>query len=110
MNPFPNFILAYPEADIPLDGVRAWLLQGQEDGEVVFVHFEKETVVPEHAHGEQWEIVLEGSVEMTMNGETRNYGKGESFHIPASVPHSGLVHAGYRSMIVFEERDRYVPK
>ena len=106
---FPEPVSSLPLADVPLEGVTARLLQG-DNGEVVFVHFEKDTIVPEHTHGGQCEFTLDGEVDLTVDGETRTYRKGEHFSIPAGVPHSGFVHAGYKAIMVFEERDRYRAK
>jgi quercetin dioxygenase-like cupin family protein len=63
--------------------------------------------VPEHRHGEQWELVVGGEVELTVNGESRVYRVGESFHIPANTPHSAQVRAGYRGLAIFAQPDRY---
>lgn len=107
--PFPAPVASFPRADIPLEGVSAWLLQGEKAGQVVFAHFEKDTPVATHSHGAQLEIVLAGEVELTIGSHTRTYRKGEHFAIPSGKPHAALVRAGYKAVIVFEERDRYKP-
>ena len=38
--------------------------------------------VPEHAHGAQWGVVLEGAVEFTIGGETRTYRRGDTYFVP----------------------------
>lgn len=44
---------------------------------------------PEHFHPRQKECfeVLEGSIRAVVGGEERTYGAGESFEVPAGVPH-----------------------
>lgn len=45
--------------------------------------------LPEHQHiHEQVTNVLEGELEMTLNGHTRHFGPGSVICIPSDVPHS----------------------
>ena len=106
---FPDFIKGFPEADLPFPGVAAWLVQGA-DSQVVFAQFDETIDVPEHAHEEQWEIVVAGKVLLKMEGTEREYRAGESFFIPAGVPHGATVEAGYRAIIIFNEPGRYQAK
>mgnify|MGYP001813331544 CR=1 FL=1 len=108
MDQFPDFIQGLPEADIPFQGVTGHLLQG-EDQQVIFMEATEDTPVPEHRHKAQWELVVAGRVDLTMGGETRTYGPGEAFFVPEGAPHSALVHAGFRSVIFFDQADRYRP-
>jgi len=52
---FPGPILRLPAADIPIDGISAYLAQG-EHFQMVFMSFEKDTIVPAHSHAEQWKL------------------------------------------------------
>jgi quercetin dioxygenase-like cupin family protein len=106
---FPEPILNLPEADIPLDGIRAYLSQG-EDHQIIFMEFEKDVDLPEHSHESQYGIVLEGMIELTMHGETKAYKKGDRYFIPKDVVHSGKIYAGYADMTFFNQKDRYKPK
>lgn len=106
---FPGFVTSLPEVELPLAGARGWLLQGEKQ-QVVFAEFSETSDVPEHAHAEQWEIVLSGSAELRMGDESREHKTGDDFFIPAGVTHSATVRAGYRAIIVFNERGRYVRK
>ena len=63
--------------------------------------------LPPHAHLAQWGTVLEGCVELTMNGETRTCLPGDSYNIPAGVEHGAEVQAGSKVIDIFEEPDRY---
>ncbi len=106
---FPEMVRQLPEADVPFPGVRVWISRG-EDHQVVFVDIDSAGEVPPHSHGEQWEVVIEGEVELTVDGETKRFGPGESFHIPAGSVHSAKFLSHYRSVGMFAERDRYKAK
>ena len=106
---FPEPILNLPKADIPLDGISAYLSQG-EDHQIIFMEFESDVDLPEHSHESQYGIVLEGKIELTMNGETKTYKKGDRYFIPKGVVHSGKIYAGYADMTFFNQKDRYKSK
>ena len=106
---FPDFIRALPEIDLPIEGARGWLMQG-EGQQTVFVEFDRTTEVPEHTHAEQWEFPLAGSVRFRMPDGERVHLPGEHFYIPAGVPHSAVVSDGYRALMIFNSPDRYRPK
>ncbi len=106
---FPQFIQNLPEADVDLPGFTGRLLQSP-DHQAVLMSFDEDVVVPEHSHAEQWEFVVAGEVELTIDGATRTYRTGDSFHIPAGVTHGGLVKAGYRAVAFFDEPERYRPR
>jgi quercetin dioxygenase-like cupin family protein len=106
---FPEPITRLAEADIPLRGVRAYLSQA-ENHQIVFMEFAEDTLVPEHSHGSQWEIVLEGRVELSIDGVKRVYSKGDRFFIPKGVKHSACVFAGYTAFAFFDQADRYKAK
>jgi quercetin dioxygenase-like cupin family protein len=106
MNDFPAFLDHLPELDVDLPGFSGRLLQA-ESHQIAFMRFDTDVVVPEHRHGEQWELVVAGELELTMGGESRTYRVGESFHIPAETPHSAAVKAGYRGLAIFDQPDRY---
>jgi quercetin dioxygenase-like cupin family protein len=106
---FPEPITSLTEADIPLRGVRAYLSQA-DNHQIVFMEFAEDTLVPEHSHGSQWEIVLEGRVELSVDGVKRIYSKGDRFFIPEGVKHSAYVFAGYAAFAFFDQADRYRAK
>jgi quercetin dioxygenase-like cupin family protein len=105
----PEFLKGLPEIDLPIAGARGWLLQGDEQ-QVTFVEFDETIDVPEHQHAEQWELAIAGKVEMRLGGKTTIYTAGDSFVVPAGVPHGATVHAGYRALMVFNAPDRYRAK
>lgn len=106
---FPEAIRNLPEADIPIPGLTAYLLQA-EDHQIVFMHFSKAADVPSHSHLAQWAIVLEGRIDLTVEGKECTYTKGDRFYILARENHSAKIYAGYASMEFFEDKDRYKPK
>ena len=106
---FPEMITDLPRADLPLDGVRAWISQA-ETHQVVFFDIDPIGEVPPHSHGNQWGIVVEGEMELTIGGETRRYGPGDSYYIPAGVTHGAKFLSHFRAIDVFADAHRYHPK
>jgi quercetin dioxygenase-like cupin family protein len=103
---FPDPIVNLPEADVPVDGVRAYLSQS-EDHQIVFMEFSKDAVVPEHSHESQWAVVLEGRMDITIGGKERVLRKGDQYFIPKGVKHSAMIYAGYADVTFFDQKDRY---
>ncbi len=56
---FSEPIINLPKADIPLDGITAYLSQS-DTHQIIFMQFEKDIDLPEHSHAAQVGIVLEG--------------------------------------------------
>lgn len=106
---YPEVIRQLPEADIPFLGVRGWILQGI-NRQVVFMDIEPVGEVSEHAHGEQWGVVIQGEMELTIAGQARVYRKGDSYHIPAGAPHSATFRTRVKAIDFFADRDRYKVK
>jgi len=105
-NIFPEPIQKLALADIPIDGVTAYLSQA-EDHQIIFMQFEKEVDLPEHSHGSQWGIVLEGKIDLVIDGIRKTYMKGDRYFIEKGVKHSGRIYAGYADMTFFNQKDRY---
>lgn len=106
---FPQPITELPEADIPIDGLKAYLSQGSEH-QIVFMQFTKDFEMQEHSHESQWGIVFEGKIDLTIDGKMQTYRKGDRYFIPKGAIHSGKIYAGYSDMSFFNEPDRYVIK
>ena len=106
---YPEMITSLPEADIPFKGVRGWISQAP-DRQVVFMDIEPIGEVARHQHGEQWGVVVEGEMELTIGEQTRRYRAGESYHIPAGVEHGAKFLTHVRVIDVFAEADRYAAK
>jgi hypothetical protein len=111
MNPsdFPPFVRSLPEADLPFAGLRGWLLQS-ESGQVLFNESDIELPVPEHSHGDQWGVVLDGKIELTIGDQTRMYSRGDTYFIPAGTTHRALIYPGFRAVDYFADPDRYHPR
>ncbi|VEN74299.1 conserved hypothetical protein [Candidatus Desulfarcum epimagneticum] len=106
---FSELITGLPEADIPFEGVRGWISQGPR---VQTVFFEIEAIgeIPAHSHGAQWGVVVEGEMELTIEGESRACQKGDHYFIPGNAVHSAVFHKKTWVIDVFEDQDRYAEK
>ena len=65
-----------PEADIPIERIKAYLSQS-EDHQIIFMEFENDVDLPEHIHAAQIGMVLEGRIDLVINGEKTSYTKGD---------------------------------
>jgi quercetin dioxygenase-like cupin family protein len=106
---FPEPIRKLPRADIPLEGVTAYLSQG-ETHQILFMTFDRDLDLPEHAHGAQLGIVLEGRIDLVIGGVRRRFARGDRYFIPAGVRHSARIYAGYADVTFFDEPHRYSTK
>lgn len=98
---FPALALPFPESVVTSRAIRS------DAGLVVFFQFHKDMDLPAHAHGPQWGTVVAGDILLTIGDETRTFGPGDSYDIPAGVVHSARITAGTRVIDVFAEADRY---
>jgi quercetin dioxygenase-like cupin family protein len=106
---FPEPILDLPMADIPLEGVSAYLSQST-GHQILFMEFDRDVEFSEHSHESQWAVVLEGKIELVVEGVRRFYSKGDRFFIPKDARHSARIYAGYAAITFFDEEGRYQPK
>ena len=106
---FPDPIKNLPEADIPLNGIKAFLSQA-ENHQIIFMEFDEEAVLPEHSHAAQVGIVIQGKIELKIQDTLKAYEKGDIYYIPANAKHSGKIHAGYADVTFFDEPHRYEVK
>ncbi|MBU0497244.1 MAG: cupin domain-containing protein [Candidatus Thermoplasmatota archaeon] len=106
---FSEPIKSLPKVDIALQGVEGYIFQGI-DKQIVFLQFNQAVEIPKHTHDDQWEIVLNGCVDLFINGKSIRYVKGDHFFIPKDVVHAAKVFAGYAAIIFFNEKTRYIPK
>ncbi len=103
---YPDMISNLPEADIPFEGVKGRLMQGA-DQQIVFFEIDPIGKVAEHKHGDQWGVVFEGEMELTIGGETQTYRKGDHYFVPAGIPHSAVFKTKTYLMDVFADKKRY---
>lgn len=106
---FPKIVRSLPEADAPFRNISVWLLQGP-TASAIFVQAQRDSEVPEHAHGSQWGVVVSGELILTIDGNTKTYRPGEEYFIPAGTPHSAKLRAGVRVIDFFDDPNRYHPK
>ncbi len=106
---YPEFIVKLPEADLPFPGIVAHMLQGDR-GQAVFFTMEPGTEVPPHSHGDQWGVVLDGEMELTIGGQTRRYRPGDSYFVPAGTIHGAKFPARTRVFDLFADVARYKPR
>lgn len=65
---FPQPIRDLPQADIPLEGIKAYLSQS-DSHQIIFMEFGNDVDLPEHSHAAQIGFVLEGRIELTIDGK-----------------------------------------
>lgn len=106
---FPEPITRLPEADIPVEGINAFLSQS-ETHQIIFMHFQHDIELPEHTHNAQVGFVVDGNIDLTVNGIQHSYSKGDMYHIPKGAPHSAKIYAGYADITFFDEPNRYAVK
>lgn len=106
---FPEPILKLPEADIPIKGIKAYLSQSKTH-QIIFMEFSEDVDLPEHSHEGQWGVVLEGNIDLVIDGVKQTFGKGDRYFIPEGVRHSGKIYAGYADMTYFDQAARYKVK
>ena len=107
---YPEVITCLPEADVPFENAKAWILQA-DNSQLVFFEFQPDINLPEHSHRyAQWGIVIDGRMELTVDGKPRTCGKGGEYLIPAGAKHSAKFPCKTRVMDLFSEKHRYKPK
>jgi quercetin dioxygenase-like cupin family protein len=106
---FPEMITNLPEADIPIEGVQSHLFQG-EGQQFVFMSFENDVEVPEHSHEGQWGVVLDGEIELAIDGKKYTFKKGDTYFVPKGIKHGARIRRGYKDLTLFDQKDRYKAK
>jgi quercetin dioxygenase-like cupin family protein len=106
---FPEPILKLPKADIPIEGLKAYIAQGNHF-QVLYMEFEKDIIIEEHSHESQWGVVLEGQIDLTIDGKEFIFRKGDRYFIPKGVKHSSKIYKGYTDITFFNQKDRYKVK
>jgi quercetin dioxygenase-like cupin family protein len=108
--PLPSFVVnGLPMIQSPLQGVNGYLLQGAEI-QGLFFSVEAGVFFPEHSHEAQWGVVIEGEFDITVDGETTTYKKGDTYYIPEGVIHTGHYRTDVISFDVFNSKDKFKSK
>ncbi|MDP8314724.1 MAG: cupin domain-containing protein [Candidatus Celaenobacter antarcticus] len=105
-NPYPPMLRDLPEIDIPIEGIRGWLLKS-EDKQVVFFDIEPVGKMPDHSHCAQWGIMLDGKMKLTIGNDTKIYQKGDWYYIPEGIVHSAEFLTKVFVIDVFDDPNRY---
>jgi quercetin dioxygenase-like cupin family protein len=103
---YPEMIRDLPEVDVRLKGIRGWLLQGK-NRQIVFFEIQKGSDLPPHSHCEQWGLVVEGEMRLTIGGKLEVYRKGDSYFIPEGIVHSATFPEKVYAIDVFANPRRY---
>ena len=107
---YAKVITDLPEADIQSEGMRGWILQG-ENHQLVFLQMESNVRIPEHDHEYvEWAIVVEGEMELTVEGKISKHKRGDEVLIPAHAKHKARSLTGTRMVSLFSESARYRKK
>ncbi len=104
--PYADAITKLPRIKAPVAGVTGWLSQGP-GHQLVFFDLDPSAKIPPHSHGDQWGIVVEGEMELTIGGEARTYRRGDSYFIPAGVEHHAKFFKRTFAIDFFADGDRY---
>lgn len=108
-NEFPDFIKTFPRPDAPVE-LDARLAGGNHGLVMFYQGSDREIVVPTHVHGDQWGVVLSGTVRIQIGDELHVCGRGDTYFVPGGTPHTTWVEPGTRGLDIFEEHDRYTPE
>ncbi|NOZ03837.1 MAG: cupin domain-containing protein [FCB group bacterium] len=100
---FPPIIRNLPEADIPVEGLQSHLFQG-DNQQFIFMSFGNDADIPEHSHEAQWGVVLDGAIELCLDGERHVLTKGDTYFIPKGVRHSAKIRKGYKDLTLFDQK------
>ena len=106
---FPKPITSLPLANIPIKGLNAYLSQGISN-QIIFMEFSEDVEIAEHFHESQWAVVLEGKIEMVIDGVKKTFTKGDRYFIPNEIKHSAKIYAGYADITFFNQANRYQQK
>jgi quercetin dioxygenase-like cupin family protein len=109
IEPYPDFFKMLPQVDLPIDGVKGWLAQG-DTFQIVFFEIQPKVTIPPHSHKAQWGILIEGALRLTIGDKVHELKPGDSYYIPEGVVHSGTAHTFTRAMDFFAEPHRYKTK
>jgi mannose-6-phosphate isomerase-like protein (cupin superfamily) len=106
---YPDTIKALPKVDINIDGIEAWLAQG-DTFQIIFFEIQPGVNIPPHTHKAQYGIVIEGEMTLTIGDKSHNLKAGDSYFIPENISHHGAFHTFVRAMDFFDESKRYKPQ
>lgn len=107
-NFFPDFIQSLPKPNSPV--VMNARIVPSEYVLPMFYEIDHFVEVPEHKHGAQWGVVLEGEMELVIEGIAQIYRRGDTYFVPSGALHIARINAGYKGVDVFADAHRYEVK
>ncbi len=96
-------------AEVLIKGAEIRVSQSK-NHQIVFMSFTDAVSIPEHEHSKQFEFVIDGKVDIFLDGKKNTYEKGDQFFISEGVLHSARIYSGYKAIAFFDEPDRYPVK
>jgi quercetin dioxygenase-like cupin family protein len=107
---YPEVVVSQlPEAKVAFEGARGWIMQSV-NTQLVFFEFEEGTNLPDHNHTyAQWGVVIDGEMEMRLDGKPHRCKTGDEYVIASGVMHGAKFFRRTRVMDFFSEH-RYKPK
>jgi len=102
---FPTFIREMSEVDIPNPNIYAWM--AVDKCQVLFYEVPEGSTSPDDSHANEWGLVIKGQVDITIDGETKVYGPGDTYFVRDGEVHSVVNHPGLIAIAVFEGEDRF---
>ncbi|MEK6220819.1 MAG: cupin domain-containing protein [Chloroflexota bacterium] len=105
---FPNAIRNLPHAQHNFPKTDVFLSQS-DSHQILFLQSQEDYVIEEHRNQAEWCIVLEGKIEITMQGNTQGFEKGECYFVPADISHWANVYAGFVGIVFFDDPKRFQP-
>jgi quercetin dioxygenase-like cupin family protein len=105
MNDFPEFMrnplnAIDPKSQSP--GNIGYVYDGIDGSQVAIWTSMEDIISKEHVHDyDEYFIVVEGEYKLKMNNETTILRKGDEFHVPKGIPHSGESKKGTRTIYAF---------
>lgn len=106
MSNFPKTVDKLKTGHLTSDTILCKFVQGDKS-QVVFLEYKEDFHLPEHSHTDEFGVVVNGVLELTMDGETKNYYKGDMFYIPNGTIHSAWFKNEFAAMIYFDEPNRF---
>lgn len=82
---YPDRIRSLPAYDGRFDAHRL----AADGADVLFASYPAGTSIDTHTHDtDNYGVITRGELRLTLHGETRRFGVGDWYHVPAGAPHS----------------------
>lgn len=98
-----------PEVQFPFPGAYEGRLVQGPDCQLIYSHFKADFPIEPHQHKQHLGIVLCGEAAVTMGKETKTFGPGEWYLVPADTAHEARMTPGTKSIDIWFEPSRFKP-